>query len=101
MKDSDAYIKEMRVGYKDLIPLFDTNTNNMLDLDEYVRFFKVFGYLSDAADIASFKVAYNSTNSVSLEKAVNIALQHRTGTSTTAQSDPLDNAMRTAQREEL
>ena len=97
----DAYIKEMRVGYRDFLSLFDANTNNKIEIDEHVRSFKVFGHMSDAADIESFKVAYNSTNSVSLESAVNITLQFRTGTMTTSENDAMDMAVKTVLRGEL
>ena len=101
MANPEAYIKEMRAAFRDHLSLFDTNTNSMIETEEYVRSFKVFGHVHDAADIAAFKVAFNGSDSVSLEEAVNISLQFQAGTMITAENDTIDEAIKTALREDL
>ena len=101
MENPDSYIKEILAAYRDLFPLFDANMNNMFEMEENVRMMKVFGHVSDAADIAALKGIYKGAESISLEKAVNASLQFRTGTTTTAQNDTVDEAIKTTLREEL
>ena len=99
--DPDAFIKEMRAAYRDVMTLFDANMNNMIEMDEHVRTFKVFGHVSDTADMASFQMAYKGAESIPLEEVVNLVIEFRTGTATTAQNDTIDEAIQTALHEEL
>ena len=101
MADPDAYIKETRAAYRDLVTLCDANMNNMLEMDEHVRVLEVFGHTNREANIASFKKAYKGAESVSLEKMVNLVLQFRIGTTTTAENDTIDEVIKTALHEEL
>ena len=99
--DPNAYVKEIRAAYRDLVSLFDANINNMIEMDEHMRALEVYGHINSAANMASFKMAYKGADSVSLEKAVNFWLQFWTGTTTTAQNDTIDEAIKTALHEEL
>ena len=99
--DPDAYIKETRAAYRDLVTLCDANMNNMLEMDEHVRVLEVYGHTNREANMASFKKAYKGAESVSLEQVVNLLLQFRIGTATTAQNDTIDEAIQTALHEEL
>ena len=97
----DAYINTMRAAYRDLLSLFDANMNNILEMDEHVRALKVYGHISDAADMASFRMAYKGAESISLEEVVNLMVEFRTGTATTVQNDTLDEAIKAVLHEKL
>ena len=85
---------------KDFQSLFDTNINNKLDMEEHVRTFKVFGHNSDSSDIASFRIAYNNTESVPHDVVMEIWIRFISDNSTSATSDTIDGAIKTALNDE-
>ena len=101
LSNPDACVQEVRAAHRDLVSLFDVNVNFRMEMDEHVRLFKVLGHFNDSADMASFKVAYNNTDSVPFDVVIDTLTQFRTGTATTAQNDTIDEAIKTALREEL
>ena len=94
--DPEAFKNESKNIYRRVLTLFDANKNNKFEEEEHVRFFKHMGHMSDAGDMESFRVAYNSTDSVPLDVVVEAWYQFKTGTKTTAQNDTIDKAIRTA-----
>ena len=79
----------------------DTDMDNMLEADEYIRMLKVFGHNSDSGDMASFNIAFNNAESVPLTVAIEAWIQFRTDETTSATNDTMDEAIKTALREEL
>ena len=81
--------------------LFDVNMNQMIEIDEHLRFYKYMGFTSEIDDMASIRVAYNNTDSIPLADVVDIWLQFRSGTSTNVKNDTIDQAIRAVMHEEL
>ena len=100
-RNPDAYRLEIRAAYTDLTYLFDANMNNMMEMEEHVRLCKAFGHTSNVGDMASFRVAFNNSESVPLSVAINAWLRFRTNTMTTTETDTIDEAIKTALHEEL
>ena len=99
--DPEAEIKLCTAANRDIQSLFDTNRNNKLDMEEYVRISKVLGHNSDSADRASFRIAYNTTESVPHDVEIDTWIRFMTDNSTSATNDTMDKAMKTALHEEL
>ena len=97
----DAFMRGIKAAYTNVMSLFDVNMNRMIEIEEHVRFFKVFGFTSDIDDMTSFGVAYNNTDSVPLADVIDIWLQFRSSTATNAKNDTVDQAIRTVAHEEL
>ena len=100
-ENPEAYTREIHAGFKDFFSLIDANMNNMLEIEEHIRWFRVFGLTNNKSDMAAFRVAYNNTDSVPLDVAIDIWLEFRVGTTTTATNDTIDEAIKTASHEEL
>ena len=96
----NTYILEIRAAYRDFISLFDANMNNMLEIEEHVRLFKVFGRINNEAAKASFRIAYKTTESVPLDVVIDTWIRFRIGITTTTKNDSLDEAIKTALHEE-
>ena len=99
--DPEAYIRGITAAYIDLMSLFDVNENKMIEIEEHVRFFKSMGFTSDIEDMASFKVAYNNSDSIPLAVVVAMWVDFRTDTTTNVKNDTIDQAIRTVLHEEL
>ena len=72
-----------------------------MEIDEHIRFFKVYGFTSEIDDIEAFRVAYNNTDNVPLADVIEIWLRFRTDAATSAENDTVDQAIRMALHEEL
>ena len=100
-RDPEAEIKLLTTANRNIQSLFDANMNNKLDMEEYVRISKVLGHTSDSADMASFRIAYNTTESVPHDVEIETWIRFMTDNSTGATNDTLDEAIKTALHEEL
>ena len=99
--DPEAEIKLHAAAHRDIRSLFDINMNNKLEMEEYVRIFKALGHISDSADMESFRIAYNTTESVPFDVDMGLWIQFMTDKSTSATNDTMDEAIKTALHEEL
>ena len=97
----DAYIRESKAGYADIMSLFDVNMNSMIEIDEHLRFMKTHGFTRDLDDLQFYRVAYNNTESVPVADVIEMWLQFRAGSATNAKNDTIDQAIRTVSHEEL
>ena len=100
-RDPEAEIKLLTTANRNIQLLFDANMNNKLDMEEYVRISKVLGHNSDSADRASFRIAYNDTESVPHDVEIETWIRFMTDNSTSATNDTMDEAIKTALHEEL
>ena len=100
-ENPEAEIKLQTAGHRDVQSLFDTNMNNKLDMEEYIRMLNVLGHNSQASDMASFKIAYNNTESVRNDLEMETWIRFMTDNSTGATNDTMDEAIKTALHEEL
>ena len=97
----EAEIKLQTAANKNIQLLVDIDKNNKLDIEECVRIFKMFGHNSDSSDVAAFRIAFNSTESVPLDVAMEIFIQFMTDKWTSSTNDTMDEAIKTALHEEL
>ena len=91
----------MKDAFSDFMVLFDVNMNGRIEVDEHVRYLKVHGFTSDIDDMTFFKMAYNNTDSATFDDVIEMWLQFGADTSTNANNDTVDQAIRTVSHEEL
>ena len=91
----------MKAAANDFMSMFDVNMNRMMEMNEHLRYLKVHGFTSEIDDMEFFRVAFNNTDSVPMEKVVDMWLHFGTDLTTNAENDAIDQAMKTVSHEEL
>ena len=92
----EAYRKKMKMGYRDLMSLFDTNMDDKIDKDEHVCFLQCMNHNNIVSDKASFWEAYHETDGVPLVTVVDQLVQFKTNSTRRAKIDNIDAAFKLA-----